>query len=248
MITCPITHIAYECVRPTNSSLQHEPLLFLHGLGGEALLWHKLIHAMSCEDYYNLNLPGHGASNTLTLHSIPLLCEQLIQFIEIYSLQNAIVVAHSLSGLLALSLIRSKNYFTKAILLSTDSRIFLHPGLIHQISEHNYNKDFFIQGFPPYTDLTIIDLIFTSFLKLNVATAMENFLDLLETDVATDKINLPCLIIMGKEDKIISPRRSRQLVKKIPHAVALELERVGHYPHLENPQAVATEIKHFLAQ
>src|SRR3990167_49404 len=138
---CQKTGIAYHYNTDTSADI-----LFLHGLGGHGKFWSNIFNALGKYRWCAVDLPGHGSSNELSLSSISNLLAKLTDFIECHELQNTTVIAHSLSGLVTLQLMASKDYFTKAVLIATDSRILLHPQLIEQVLAKHYHPEFFANG------------------------------------------------------------------------------------------------------
>lgn len=61
------------------------------------------------------------------------------------------------------------------------------------------------------------------------------------------KMNIPILLIHGKEDRIIPLERSMQLAARIPQARLVVIPQCGHVPQEEQPQQVVDEIKQFLS-
>src|SRR5207244_4170502 len=61
-------------------------------------------------------------------------------------------------------------------------------------------------------------------------------------------ITAPTLVIHGTEDKLIRPSNGRLLAERIPGAQLLMLERCGHMPAHEHPDALATHVLEFLAR
>ena len=53
------------------------------------------------------------------------------------------------------------------------------------------------------------------------------------------------LIIWGQQDKILGTKDAVKFAKSIPHSKLVWIDRCGHVPHLEQPQATAKEILSF---
>lgn len=59
------------------------------------------------------------------------------------------------------------------------------------------------------------------------------------------KLNVPTLVIHGKED-IVPLWTAQQIGKTIPHAEIVTVEECGHFPYIEQPDQLFTQIRHFL--
>lgn len=57
------------------------------------------------------------------------------------------------------------------------------------------------------------------------------------------KLHVPCLVICGVSDRLISPRVARKTANVVPNATFVTIEECGHVPHLEHPAVVARAIE-----
>jgi len=60
------------------------------------------------------------------------------------------------------------------------------------------------------------------------------------------RIAAPTLIIWGKADRIIAPAYAQEFAGKIAGARIEVIDKAGHLPHLEQPDAVAKAARAFL--
>jgi pimeloyl-ACP methyl ester carboxylesterase len=60
------------------------------------------------------------------------------------------------------------------------------------------------------------------------------------------RIRVPTLLLWGSADRILSEAYGRAYAAAIPAARFELIERAGHFPHLEQPQAVADRIFAFV--
>jgi pimeloyl-ACP methyl ester carboxylesterase len=59
-------------------------------------------------------------------------------------------------------------------------------------------------------------------------------------------MSVPTLILCGKEDRITSPRHSKQLHRQIPGSSFLLIPKAGHMLPLEAPVQVNAAIRDFI--
>ena len=60
------------------------------------------------------------------------------------------------------------------------------------------------------------------------------------------RVAAPTLIIWGRADGIIDPAYAREFSNAIAGARVVLIDKAGHLPHLENPEAVGTLVRDFL--
>lgn len=76
----------------------------------------------------------------------------------------------------------------------------------------------------------------------------ETFKKTVKQDVQADaaKIDLPALLIFGKNDRAVTPAMAMRYEQTLPHATLHMLE-AGHFVHLDNPEKTQRLIEDFLA-
>jgi pimeloyl-ACP methyl ester carboxylesterase len=62
------------------------------------------------------------------------------------------------------------------------------------------------------------------------------------------RIRVPALVLWGEADRIVNPDYGRSYAAAIPDARFVAIENAGHFPHLEQPNAVARQILDFIAE
>ena len=60
------------------------------------------------------------------------------------------------------------------------------------------------------------------------------------------RIQVPTLVVWGKEDRVVPPIYAEEFVRRIPGARAETVDQAGHAPHLEQPDAVVRLVRGFL--
>lgn len=60
------------------------------------------------------------------------------------------------------------------------------------------------------------------------------------------RVAAPTLIIWGKADRIIAPAYAQEFAGKIPGAKIEMIDKAGHLPQLEQPDAVTKAVRAFL--
>jgi pimeloyl-ACP methyl ester carboxylesterase len=60
------------------------------------------------------------------------------------------------------------------------------------------------------------------------------------------RIDVPILIVWGKADRIIAPAYAQEFARRIAGARVELIDKAGHLPHLEQPDAVVQAVHKFL--
>jgi pimeloyl-ACP methyl ester carboxylesterase len=61
------------------------------------------------------------------------------------------------------------------------------------------------------------------------------------------RITAPTLVVWGAEDRLVPPVYADEFLKRLPPGARLEtVERGGHAPQAEQPEAVARVVREFL--
>jgi pimeloyl-ACP methyl ester carboxylesterase len=60
------------------------------------------------------------------------------------------------------------------------------------------------------------------------------------------RLTQPVLLVWGREDRLMTLMRSRRMLREVPHARLAVLERCGHLPMLEQPDAFNRHVAEFL--
>ena len=60
------------------------------------------------------------------------------------------------------------------------------------------------------------------------------------------RVRVPTRVLWGASDRVVSPSYGRALQQAIPGAGFTEIPEAGHYPHWEQPEALARAVTEFL--
>ena len=244
-------NISYSFVAPDDPS-GSDPVVLLHGFGGDANSWLFNLTEMSrTRPVYALDLPGHGASSKdVGDGSLETLTKIVLDFIETVDIGRAHLVAHSMSGALALALaldhperVASLSLLAPCGLGDTVNERFI-EGLI--TSERRKDVKPVLQLLFADSSLVTRDLVedMLKFKRIDgVTEALRTLSDALfpggkQTAQFRDRLaNLsqPTLAIWGAQDQIVSADHAEGL----PPSVATHvLDATGHMPHMEAAQEV----------
>jgi pimeloyl-ACP methyl ester carboxylesterase len=60
------------------------------------------------------------------------------------------------------------------------------------------------------------------------------------------RIDVPTLVMWGDDDRLVPPAYADEFVRLIPGAQRRLIERCGHLPHVERPEAFADAVTQFI--
>lgn len=233
------------------SNKKRHTTLFIHGLGGDSNQWQAVTDLLAdvIQPIY-WTLPGHGP----TAHAMPEKMDQALDMLDTFLHSHSIdepitLIGHSLGGLIALAYyLRRPALINRLALISTAAHMSIHPTLFIQLKERKIDINFLEQGFTQHLSPEIKNQLIGTMRDLDINHNVEDILELSSINYTSYLTQVRCdsLVILGTQDKIISPRRTRDLSRKMSNCKLIELDGVGHYPHLEASQNVADCINHFL--
>jgi pimeloyl-ACP methyl ester carboxylesterase len=237
---------------------QGEPLVVIHGGGGDASTWRNNIVELS-EKYtvYAPDLPGYGGSQPLDgNYYIPELSAFLGSFASNLGLENFYLLGHSLGGGVALDYtLKSPHKIKKLVLVSSLClgreiafwvRLMSIPGLLRSLGAltisilkgvkwlaERLNPAEFILPLSP-ASMTV---------GSNIMTFRQQSL-VLENQLA--EIAVPTLLIWGSRDPIVPVKHAYQAAKVIPDCRVKVFENRGHNVHRDELEEFSTVLTGFL--
>lgn len=217
-------------------------LVFLHGWKQDKNYWKPLINYLD-KDFtcWLLDLPGFGNNGTTLKKVSPAgYAEWLDDFCKKQSISNFYLLGHSFGGRIAIIYSIKFNKTKKLILyaIPTFKRKSLKISLGKFVSKKAGIKNI------PY----LSNIFRSKDYKESAGKLRSIFLASVNYDYSKDLklINIPSLIVWGKQDKEEPPTTAYTLKKLIPESKLEILPKCSHFAHLENPRLFAGKIMNFL--
>ena len=247
------------------------PMLFAHGYGCDQNMW-RFVYPEFEEDYKVILFDHTGAGNSdESLYSFEKYntlegyTEDILEICDELDLEDVILVAHSVSSMIAvLAAVREPKRFSKLILIGPSPRYindgdyiggFSHEdieGLIEAL-DSNYlgwaaNMAPVIMGNDERPELG--EELTNSFCRTNPEIAKHfaqvTFLSDNRKDLSS--VDVPTLVMQCSED-VIAPREVGEYVhKNIKNSSFRLLEATGHCPNLSAPEETIRVMKDFLRE
>jgi 3-oxoadipate enol-lactonase len=240
------------------------PIIFLHGFPFNKSMWdgqldflknsHRLI-AIDCRSF------GQSLDNHIEA-SIDLFTNDLIQFMNALDLKKVIVCGLSMGGFIALNAIKKyPKRFSALILCDTQCASDTKE---QKAKRMETIKEIETNGISNFTT-TFVNAVFhedTITNKMGLVAKIEA--DILantpeviigglkalasraETCSSLSKIEVPTLIICGREDQVTPLSQSEFMHRNIENATLKIIENAGHLSNLEQPEAFNAELLEFL--
>ncbi len=229
-----------------------EPMLFLHGLMGQMHHWQAVIEGLApLGRPIALSLPILDPA--LRDVSIDGVMRHVCGFLDALDIPRAIVGGNSLGGHVALALAVAHPDRVSGLILTGSSGL-LEPrapyGMPRQPS-HEYVREKMEETVfdrSLITDAWVESMrgILTSrtsalrFLKFAREARRNNMAD------GLGRIDVPTLLVWGREDRVTTPAVAEQFRSRIPGAHLTYLARCGHNAMLERPLAFTESVAHWL--
>ena len=233
-------------------------ILLLHGLGGSLERWSKVIPFFS--NNYRLIIPdivGFGYSDKPHVeYSIEFFIKFIENFIQALNIDNLYVIGSSFGGLLALEFaIKFPKKVNKLVLLSPAGMMNrVTPTLNLYISAalyptfYNVATAYYEMVYDPrsVTEASIRDFINRMSLNNAKYAFMSTLISLKNNPDLKDrlKINIPTLLIWGKDDQLMPLKYAKDF--KIPNSELVIFNNCGHYPHVEKVEEFNKTVFQFL--
>lgn len=231
-----------------------ERIVFIHGSGSNANVWHKQRDYLSSfAEVILIDLPGHGKSPGDGFDSVERYRDAIFNIIKELGLQGCFMAGHSLGGAIAMSFAISYPHILKGlILIATGAKLKVFPQLLEGILKDKEEtlKKITKFAFSDKADKEMVDYQYKESFKCPSEVIYKDFYacDNFNVMDSIEKISLPALIICGKEDILTPQKYSEYLNKNIKNSKLVLIDGAGHMPLLEKPDEVNEAIKNFILQ
>jgi 3-oxoadipate enol-lactonase len=242
------------------------PLVLGHGFLCSGDMWAPQLGPLA-ERYkvINIDLRGHGNSGLIDeAFDLYDLVDDILGVLDHLGIDRAVWAGLSIGGMVALrAAITAPDRVSGLILLAT-----------HAGSETAFNNIKYkaiasaarIVGtrplmpqvarmlFSPYTRETKPQLVEEwkgRFSSVALVTILRTLTALCERDSIVRKLGqivIPALVVVGEVDQRLPPAYSREITAGLPHARLVVIERSGHLPTLEQPEAVTSAMLSYLEE
>lgn len=261
------TRIEIHPGRELNLSIYKNPsskgtAFLIHGLGGRADQWKEQVDIL--KKHYTLIIPhllGHGQSEKpkVGLHnpySFPKFDNDLHAIFNRFQTEQNIVLGHSYGGALATSLaMDNQNKINHLILIDPlpcqpmiqMPFVYRLPAFILEWIRPLLEKNFEKLAFDPTANQMLIsnEKLAGNINRMYVIKATIEGMKKIP-NINVSQLQVPTLIIIGEEDKVISPLAIKEYYQAIPYHQFQVVSHAAHMSMLEKPNEVNSFLLNFL--
>lgn len=227
------------------------PALFVHGAGASSAIWLPLLSRVGRRRRaVAFDLPGHGRSSG-AVRTVEEMRDAVGGVAAALCLPRAVLVGHSMGGLVALSAALTwPDRVAALVLIATAARIRVSPVLLQAI-EREWPR------WPELLSQAAYSLHAPPDVRrrgagIAVAAEKEQTLADFRAVAAVDlrprlhEIACPTLVVTGEDDVLVPPGLAGELVSGIGGARLVSLSRCGHMPMHEQPDRLAEAVIEFV--
>jgi pimeloyl-ACP methyl ester carboxylesterase len=237
-----------EAVYACQGTVNHPPLVFVHGWGASHKFWRPAFTAFSPR-YRCLapDLPGFGLSEKPERdYSVEALAGWLGRFLDALRLPRVTLVGHSMGGTIGLlfaldhperveRLAVANPVIEGRTAFSRRTRLLLAPGvsrLLYSLAHCGPLRRWATKDFSYVQCLD--DELAQDVIRTTYRSSIESFRSLLRVDLGArlDALAVPTLAIGTDRDRLVAPDQ----VRRIARARQAEISECGHIPLLERAQ------------
>jgi pimeloyl-ACP methyl ester carboxylesterase len=254
-----------KLVYAENANLTGEPLLLIHGFGGNKDNFTRI--ADELEDYHLIipDLLGFGESSkpmsadyrsqaqATRLHEL-LQAKGLAKNIHIggNSMGGAISVAYAAKypkDVKSLWLVDSAGFWSAGVPKSLEGATLENNPLLINSKEDFYKMYDFVMYKPPYLPKSVKAVFAQE--RINNKELDAKILEQIVTDNVEERAqiianyNIPTLVVWGEKDQVIKPETVNVIKDIIPQAQVIMMEDIGHVPMIEAVEQTAEDYKGF---
>jgi len=254
-----------KLVYAENANLTGEPLLLIHGFGGNKDNFTRI--ADELEDYHLIipDLLGFGESSkpmsadyrsqaqATRLHEL-LQAKGLASNIHIggNSMGGAISVAYAAKypkDVKSLWLVDSAGFWSAGVPKSLEGATLENNPLLINSKEDFYKMYDFVMYKPPYLPKSVKAVFAQE--RINNKELDAKILEQIVTDNVEERAqiiadyNIPTLVVWGEKDQVIKPETVNVIKDIIPQAQVIMMEDIGHVPMIEAVEQTAEDYKGF---
>jgi pimeloyl-ACP methyl ester carboxylesterase len=228
-----------------SSGRNSKSILFVHGAGADHTCWGYQFKFKAFGSVAALDLNGHGRSTYRKGDSLKLYIEDVLAVLDELG-GKTFLVGHSLGGALALKIAFNRPLWGIG-LISTGARLRVLPKILRLIEddfEEAVDLILKMAFYLPHHLERARDIM----LKTGPEVLKRDFLVCDSFDVMDKlgQIDVPTLIVCGKEDKLTPVKYSQYLKDHIPNSKLHIIEGAGHMVMLEQPEKLNKVIEGFL--
>ncbi|MFD3925770.1 alpha/beta fold hydrolase [Streptomyces sp. NPDC058614] len=241
-----------------------DPVLFLHGIGCNALTWEPQLQVLaSSRRVIAIDARGHGGSppaeGPMTLRDY---ADDVLAVMSALGIERAPVVGLSMGGMVAMTMaLAAPERVTGLVLADTGAHAneqmaammraagasAVEYGMranVEQMTPALFSSAALAEN-PPYIREFQDQVATTDPYSFSVALGAIAELDLLDD---LPRLDVPTLVLVGDEDQSLPPEFSKAIASAVPGAELHVIEDAGHMANLDQPEVFTDHLVRFLSR
>jgi 3-oxoadipate enol-lactonase len=240
-------------------------IILIHGFPFNKSTWGKQIDALKIN--YRViayDVRGHGNSDAGEEDfSINLFVKDLLNFMDALNIDKTILCGLSMGGYIALNAIENYPERFDALVLSDTNCTADTPEAkqkrlktiesirnlgVEKFADESIKNLFAPESFATKeTEIASVRAMIVSTSKQSLYKTLRAFYERKETCSKLQNINVPVLIMVGKDDKITPPDAAEFIHEKIKGSILKIIEHAAHLSNIENPGEFNKQLVEFVA-
>lgn len=239
-------------------------LVCLHGISSAASGWAGLLPGLARPGWRALawDMPGYGASPTLDPYDFPGLARAVVEMLDAAGLEQAVLVGHSLGGMIALQTAADFPDRVSGLVLACCTPAFGAPSGAAQeafltrrlgaLDRGGSMADLAADLIPAMAAPGTAPALLAAATELMDRIPPESYRAAMHALVRFDQraalphIQAPTLCLAGELDTVSTPLVVRRMAERMPAASYVEMPGAGHLAPFEQPAEFVAQVRAFL--
>lgn len=252
---------SFRLQNPIRANEETRNLVFLHGFNGSSKSWYYQFTHFDKHKVISIDAPGFGDSK-VQQGGIPEFADEVAQLLEHLGVEAAIVVGHSMGGMLAQLIASQHPRKCIGLFLSCTHKGRAKPKtepLSQEVQQRindriNLNdEDFGTLRINRMLSSIPSDCIKSFLVSVAGDIRMEGIkwggaaIQYLDTSPYLSSLTLPTLIVSAQNDIVVKPEAQKSLLASLPTVHHKEMLGVGHAPYCEDAEQFNQILEQFIA-
>lgn len=255
------------CRLPTGTLTRRErgagpPVVFLHGLGGNAASWEAQFDGLSPHHrVIAWDAPGYGGSDDHPVRepTVEHYADTLAALLDALGLDMIDLVGHSMGGAVAAGFAARWPNRVRRLVLSCTRASFAGPhaaafrerlGELQTLPTAEFGRRRAVGMAAASTPPAIVDRLaaVAGEVRASGYAAAVHLLSRADNRASLPRLDRPCLVVAGAEDRIAPRDAAEELARMIPGARLEVVGKAGHAPYLEQAETYNALLRGFFGR